>query len=141
MTEQECKELLRRVRKAQFELRTKEEELEQYKSDCYTLTATDYSKEKLSGGTTHDTSDMIARLMQLRDAVNNQWDILINLRLEANICINNMHDSVNRALLTQRYILAKSWKVVADRLSTSEDNARGYRHEAAIAEFIKSNKN
>ncbi len=139
MTEQECKELLRRVRKAQFELRTKEEELEQYKNDCYTLTATDYSKEKLSGGTTHDTSDMIARLMQLRDAVNNQWDILINLRLEANICINNMHDPANRALLTQRYILAKSWKVVAQCIYVSEDHVRGKGHRRAIMEFIKVN--
>lgn len=139
LTEQECKDILRRVRKAQFELRAKEEEIEQYKSDCYSLSATDYSKEKLTGGKTTDTSDMIARLMQLRDAVNEQWDKLINFRLEANIRINNMHDPANRALLTQRYILAKSWRQISEALYISEDHARGKLHCRAIAEFIKSN--
>ena len=139
LTEQECKNILQRVRKAQFELKAKEEELEQYKNDCYSLSATDYSKEKLTGGKTTDTSDMMARLMQLRDAVNEQWDKLINFRLEANIRINNMHDPVKRALLTQRYILAKSWKEVARFLYISEDHAKGKLHGRAIREFIKEN--
>lgn len=141
LQEEECKDILKRVRKAQFELRAKEEELEQYKKDCYSLSATDYSKEKVSGGKTTDMSDMIARLIQLRDAVNEQWDKLINFRLEANIRINNMHDPANRALLTQRYILAKSWKQIAETLYMSEDNAKGYRHSNAIREFIKVNTN
>lgn len=140
MNAEECKSLLRRVRKAQFELRAKEEELEIYKSDCYTLTAVDYGKDKLSGGVIHDTSDVIAKLMQLRDAVNSQWNILMNLRLDVNICINNMVDPEYRALLTQRYILAKSWKEVAKAMMVSEDHAKGYKHNNAIREFINANK-
>ena len=45
-----AKEYLRTVLEANLELRSKEDELETYRQDCYSISAIDYSKDRVTGG-------------------------------------------------------------------------------------------
>lgn len=134
-----AKEYLIAVRKANLELRSKEEELKEYQVNCYSISAIDYSKSRVSGGMSTDISDKIIKLHDMVDAVNKRFFHLIDLRSEANQLINKMLESDLRVLLTQRYIFGKSWKEVAAFLHVSEDHARGYMHRDALKAFSKVN--
>ena len=134
-----AKEYLRKVLEANLELRSKEDELTTYRQDCYSISAIDYSKDRVTGGTSTDISDKIARLSKLIQDVNKQWEELIQLRVEANKLINNVEQSNLRVLLIQRYVLGKPWHVVADFMCVSENHARGYLNGQAIQRFGKVN--
>ena len=133
------KEYLRKVLDANLELRSKEDELETYRQDCYSISAIDYSKDRVTGGISADISDKIAKLTELIQDVDKQWDELIQLRVEANRLINNVEQSNLRVLLIQRYVLGKPWNKVADFMFISEDHARGYLNGQAIQQFGKVN--
>ena len=44
-----AKEYLRKVLEANLELRSKEDELTTYRQDCYSISAIDYSKDRVTG--------------------------------------------------------------------------------------------
>lgn len=133
------KEYLRSVLDANLELRSKEDELATYRQDCYSVSAIDYSKDRVTGGVSTDISDKIAKLTELIQDVDKQWEKLIQLRVEANRLINNVEQSNLRVLLIQRYVLGKPWHEVADFMFISENHARGYLNGQAIQKFGKVN--
>ena len=134
-----AKEYLRTVLEANLEIRSKEDELETYRQDCYSISAIDYSKDRVTGGISTDISDKIAKLPKLIQDVDKQWEELIQLRVEANQLINNVEQSNLRVLLIQRYVLGKPWHEVAEFMFISENHARGYLNGQAIQKFGKVN--
>ncbi|MDY5253991.1 DUF1492 domain-containing protein [Veillonella caviae] len=134
-----AKEYLYKVLDANLELKSKEDELETYRQNCYSISAIDYSKDRVTGGVSTDTSDKIAKLLNLIQDVDQQWAKLIQLRAEANRLINNVAESNLRVLLIQRYVLGKPWQEVANFMFISEDHARGYLNGKAIQQFSKIN--
>ncbi|WP_288761003.1 DUF1492 domain-containing protein [uncultured Veillonella sp.] len=134
-----AKEYLYKVLDANLELKSKEDELETYRQNCYSISAIDYSKDRVTGGASTDTSDKIVKLLQLIQDVDQQWAELIQLRAEANRLINNVEESNLRVLLIQRYVLGKNWQDVANFMLISEDHARGYLNGKAIQQFSKIN--
>ena len=134
-----AKEYLRKVLDSNLELRSKEDELATYRQDCYSISAVDYSKDRVTGGISADISDKIAKLTELIQDVDKQWDELIQLRVEANRLINNVEQSNLRVLLIQRYVLGKPWNEVANFMFVSENHARGYLNGQAIQKLGKVN--
>ena len=134
-----AKEYLRKILETNLELRSKEDELATYRQDCYSISAVDYSKDRVTGGVSTDISDKIAKLTELIQDVDKRWEELIQLRVEANRLINNVEQSNLRVLLIQRYVLGKPWQEVADFMFISENHARGYLNGQAIQKFGKVN--
>lgn len=134
-----AKEYLRKVLDSNLELRSKEDELATYRQDCYSISAIDYSKDRVTGGVSTDISDKIAKLTELIQDVDKQWEKLIQLRVEANRLINSVEQPNLRVLLIQRYVLGKPWHEVARFMFVSEDHARGYLNGQAIQQFGKVN--
>ena len=76
-----AKEYLRTVLEANLELRSKEDELATYRQDCYSISAIDYSKDRVTGGASTDISDKIAKLSKLIQDVDKRWEELIQWRV------------------------------------------------------------
>ena len=115
-----AREYLEEIRSIDLQLRVKESELEKTRQDIYCLSATDYSKDKISGGRPMDLSDKIAKLDALREEINNDWDRLIDERKKAKVLIQKIRDHRYISVLIERYVNAKEWEQIAKCLDYSK---------------------
>lgn len=108
-----AKEYLWRVRDAERDLKSLEQEYEQAKADILHLKAIQYDGDKVTGGKIGDLSDAIAVIEGYMERLNAQWDKLIALRKEAKVLIDQISDGRYREILTRRYLQGQSWEQVA----------------------------
>lgn len=131
-----AREYLEEIRSIDLQLRVKESELEKTRQDIYCLSATDYSKDKISGGRPMDISDKIAKLDALREEINNDWGRLIDERKKAKVLIQKIRDHRYISVLIERYVNAKEWEQIGNSLDYSVDGL--YKlHREAIHKFEK----
>ena len=107
------KEYLWRVRDAERDLKSLEQEYEQAKADILHLKAIQYDGDKVTGGKIGDLSDSIAAIEGYMERLNEQWDKLIALREEAKVLIGQIADGRYREVLVRRYLQGQSWEQVA----------------------------
>lgn len=108
-----AKEYLEYVRSLDTRLRMKEERIAQLQHDICSLQALDYAKDKITGGSPIDVSDKIARLDELIQATNREWDELIEKREQAKTLIAKLESATQQEVLTKRYIQNKQWEQIA----------------------------
>lgn len=108
-----AKEYFWRVRDAERDLKSLEQEYEQAKADILHLKAIQYDGDKVTGGKIGDLSDAIAAIVSYAEQLNEQWDKLIALRKEAKALIERIADGRYREVLTRRYLQGQSWEQVA----------------------------
>lgn len=131
-----AKEYFWRVRDAERDLKSLEQEYEQAKADILHLKAIQYDGDKVTGGKIGDLSDAIAAIEGYIERLNEQWDKLIALRKEAKVLIDQIADGRYREVLTRRYLQGQSLEKIA------VDMRYNYRwikrlHGKAIGEFQK----
>lgn len=108
-----AKEYLEYVRSLEVRLRMKEERIAQLQHDICSLQALDYAKDKITGGSTIDVSDKIARLDELIRDTNRELDELIEMREQAKTFISKLESATQQEVLTKRYIQNKRWEQIA----------------------------
>lgn len=133
-----AKEELLIVRNLNKALKTTEREIAQCRADIYALHATDYSKEKLTGGTNSDISDKVARLLDLLKKANQEWDILIRAKIDVKRKIALIDDLVLRAVLIEYYILGNTWEQVCTNMSYSWKHIHRKHSQALKAYALKN---
>lgn len=114
-----AKEELLQIRHQDKLLRTIEREISQYRQDMIALPGTDYSADHVSGGRSGDISDKVARLMELKDKADDEWDKLIDLRVSLRKKIDRIKEPLLRAVLIEYYILQNPWERVCTNLGYS----------------------
>lgn len=107
-----AKEYLNRIRRQNFILKQTEHELTEIRSDILTIRASSLT-EHVSGSKNSDVADKYIRLEQYMDKVNHEWDILINMRMEAKAMIKALPDPQQQAVLYARYINCGRWEDIA----------------------------
>lgn len=107
------KEYLNEIRSIEMRLRMLESELAKLEQDIRSLTVLDYSADVVQTSSTPDLSDKVAKLVDMRNSVNQEWDRLIDLRQEARGYIKQVSDYTYQAILIDRYINGKSWEEIA----------------------------
>ncbi len=107
------------IRKLDKALKSIEREIDQCRADMYTLHATDYSKDRVSGGQGEDLSEKVAKLSEYMEKRNRQWDELINVRTQVRIKIDNVSDYLLRTVLVEYYILQNTWEEVSVHIGYS----------------------
>ena len=112
-----AKEYLEYVRSLEVRLRMKEERIAQLQHDICSLQALDYAKDKITGGSPIDVSDKIARLDELIQDTNREWDELIEMREQAKTLISKLESATQQEVLTKRYIQNKRWEQIAVELN------------------------
>lgn len=129
-----AKEYLEYVRSLEVRLRMKEERIAQLQHDICSLQALDYAKDKITGGSPIDVSDKIARLDELIQDTNREWDELIEMREQAKALIAKLESATQQEVLTKRYIQNKRWEQIAVELNITWRHT--FRiHRAALKEF------
>ena len=98
-----------------------------------TLSATDYSKDRISGRHCCDLSGIVAGIEQCVELQRKEIEKVRNV-------ISQVRPNELAMLLTERYAQGKNWKEVADILGYSEARVRGELHDRALTEvgFIRS---
>ena len=128
------REYLEYIRTLSVELRIKEERIEQLRKDICSLQAIDYSKDRISGSVSSDIADKIARLDEMIQATNKEWDKLINERECAERLIYEIINIQERRVLQLRYIFCKSWGDIENKIKLSR--MQTFRiHKTAVNHF------
>lgn len=119
MEQPKAKAELMQIRKLDKALKSIEREIDQCRADMYTLHATDYSKDRVSGGQGEDLSEKVAKLSEYMEKRNRQWDELIIAKTNIRIKIDNVSDYVLRTVLVEYYILQNTWEEVSVHIGYS----------------------
>lgn len=119
MGQPKAKAELMQIRKLDKALKSIEREIDQCRADMYTLHATDYSKDRVSGGQGEDLSEKVAKLSEYMEKRNRQWDELIIAKTNIRIKIDNVSDYVLRTVLVEYYILQNTWEEVSVHIGYS----------------------
>lgn len=127
-------EFLRRIYELEDSIRCKEDEIQKIQADMVHLKSVDTSKDRVDGGKPMDTADKIAKLLEVEESLNADWDELIKWREVARSMISRMNNSLYKAVLMTRVVNHRSWPVVAGILHKSEDRTR-HLYPLAVAEF------
>ncbi len=105
-----------------------------------TLSATDYSKDRISGGSCSDLSNIVVGIEQCVELQRKEIERLKAIKAEVRSVISQVRPNELAMLLTERYAQGKGWKEVADILGYSEARVRGELHDRALTEvgYIRS---
>lgn len=134
-----AKEDLNRIRHIDKLLKATEKEIARLRSDIYSLHATDYSKDVVSGGQPTDISDKVVTLKYKLDLANKYWDELIDTREEIRRRIDNIPDLLLRAVLVEYYILQQTWEEVSVAVGYCWKQTHR-KHAEALKVYAKVNK-
>lgn len=99
-----------------------------------TLSATDYSKDRISGGSCSDLSGIVVGIEQCVEQQRKEIERLKSIKAEVRWVISQVRPNELAVLLTERYVQGKSWKDLANILYYSEARVRGELHDRALAE-------
>lgn len=99
-----------------------------------TLSATDYSKDRISGGLCGDLSGIVAGIEQCVEQQRKEIERLKSIKAEVRWVISQVRPNELAVLLTERYVQGRSWKDLANILYYSEARVRGELHDRALAE-------
>lgn len=99
-----------------------------------TLSATDYSKDRISGGHCGDLSGIVAGIEQCVELQRKEIERLKAIKAEVRSVISQVRPNELAVLLTERYVQGRSWKDLANILYYSEARVRGELHDRALAE-------
>lgn len=106
------KQFLNRVRGQEYKVKTLELELDKTKYEIYHIKSPPL-KERVQTSHQGDISELVERMEREQDKVNEEWDILIDLRAVAKKIISMLEDPKKEAILRRRYILCQKWEVIA----------------------------
>lgn len=99
-----------------------------------TLSATDYSKDRISGGRCVDLSGIVVGIEQCVELQRKEIERLKSIKAEVRWVISQVRPNELAVLLTERYVQGRSWKDLANILYYSEARVRGELHDRALAE-------
>ncbi len=119
MGQPKAKAELMQIRRLDKALKSIEREIDQCRADMYSLHATDYSKDRVSGGQGEDISEKVAKLSEYMEKRNRQWAELIIAKTNIRIKIDNVSDYLLRTVLVEYYILQNTWEEVSIHIGYS----------------------
>lgn len=131
----DAKEYLTQIRKISMQINEKSEEIAQLKAQIEGGSIS-YEKDGTTSGhtDTERNAHMIMRLIELKDDINHQVDMLILAKQRAMALIDMVPDANQMTVLYERYIHLRSWEKISEKLNYSLHYI--YRiHNLALDEF------
>ena len=91
-------------------------------------------QDVVSGGGNHDkVGDAVAKIADLRSAINQQIDYYVDLQEEANGLLNKLQDNVHYTILYRRYMLGDSFAVISAEIDKGERQTYSLHGDALVA--------
>ena len=94
----------------------------------------DYSKDRVQTSPSNDAgfTNIVAKIIELEDAINADIEKMLSLKLEIRTVINAVQDNEEKLLLKLRYLNFMSWEDICDEINVSMRTAHRI-HSAALA--------
>ncbi|WP_044503182.1 hypothetical protein [Megasphaera massiliensis] len=108
-----AKEYLGRIRRQRYKLQQVKRELLEVQADILTLKAASLT-ERVSGSKISDIADKYIKLERYLDRVNDEWDVLIDMRIAAKNRIDMLPEATYQDILYARYINNMDWDDIAE---------------------------
>jgi len=115
-----AKQYLRQSYRLNEMINSHSKELESLRTLATKLPSTDFSQDKVQGGTQFDKiSSIIAKIIDLETQINSEIDSLVGLKKKLHDAINDVDNPNERLVLRCRYIEFLTWEQISDRMAYS----------------------
>lgn len=114
MTKEELKHIIDLDRRIDSKIR----QLESLKQMQGSLSAIDYSKDKVQTSVTSSLENSVVKIVDLQIEINKDIDELVDMKNEARMLINEVK-GIEGTVLEMRYLECMKWEEVAYRLNYS----------------------
>lgn len=113
-----AKEYLQQAYRLNELIDSNQRELDQLKALSTSISAVDFSKERVQGSTdSHDKiGNIIAKIIDLNDIINDEIDRFVDLKTDIHNKIMLVPDNTEKLLLKYRYIEFDTWESIAVKL-------------------------
>lgn len=131
MTDVEVKTILEKYREIRDSVKSDELLLEEVRADAESVNALDYSRERVSGGDmVNSVEDAVCRICDIEErivkGIKEKYELLELIRS----LILKVDDSTCRIFLTKKYLMIKTWEVIADEMNYSVRNIANIQKRA-----------
>lgn len=136
MNEKEVKQWLSRAFKIGQQIQSKTEQIEVWKSLANKMTS-NLSTFNSGSGEKFRMETYCIKIADAQAEITAQQIELINIHKEIEYTINKVQNVTSRLLLEQRYLLCKSWDIIAEFMGLSVDYVKRKLHSQAIEDITK----
>lgn len=98
------------------------QELQDLKQLSLSISAIDYSKERVQGGTSSSDAkfvDLISKIVELEEVIDKDVDRFVNLKIQIRDTINAVENLDEQVLLRYRYINFLTWEQICEKMNVS----------------------
>ena len=130
----QAKQYLKQAYRLNELIQCNKQELDDLRVLSTSLPGIDYSKDKVQSSPSGDSgyTKIVAKIIDLEDAINADIEKMLSLKLEIRTVINAVKDNEERLLLMCRYLNFMSWDDVCEEMNVSMRTAHRI-HSAALA--------
>lgn len=131
------KEYLNQAYRLNELIRSNELEIKDLEELKDSLSGIDYSKDRVQVSPSSDAgyTKIIHAIADLENAIKEDMEKMLRLKLEIRTVINEIHDNEERLALKYRYLNFMSWDDVAEKLNVSKRTAIRI-HDIAIQNLV-----
>ncbi len=127
-----AKELLSELQNLDMDIQSRIDEINELEAGL--LSSPKWSDVKVQGGQTRKVDDVYAQLITMKDAIEQDTNVIINRKLELGRMINKLANPKHRTILRMTYINKMYVDDICDKLSISKSSYYGMR-KVAIEEL------
>lgn len=99
-----------------------------------TIRSLDYSRDKIQTSPGNNMENIIIKIVDMENMLNDKIDQLVDLKNEIRSDINKLPDETDRLVLTYKYICFLSWEEIAVKMGYSYRNIHRV-HAKALKDF------
>lgn len=133
-----AKEYLRSIKYLDDAINAKQAELDRLRRDAENLKGITYSSDKVQSNTVSDTMQVVCKIVDLNNEINDEIDRLVDLKAEAHSKIQRVYNPKFISLLTDLYINGETLEEKAEKLDKSYMTICRW-HGQALQIFRKEN--
>ncbi|MBA9087486.1 DNA-directed RNA polymerase specialized sigma subunit [Fontibacillus solani] len=98
------------------------QELQDLKQLSLSISAIDYSKERVQGGSSSSDAkfvDLISKIVELEEVIDKDVDRFVSLKIQIRDTINAVENLDEQVLLRYRYINFLTWEQICEKMNVS----------------------
>ena len=133
-----AKEYLRSIKYLDDAINAKQAELDRLRRDAENMKGITYSSDKVQSNTVSDTMQVVCKIVDLNNEINDEIDRLVDLKAEAHSKIQRVYNPKFISLLTDLYINGETLEEKAEKLDKSYMTICRW-HGQALQIFRKEN--
>lgn len=136
-----ARQYLKQAYRLNERIKDKEERIADLKEAAISVSAIDYSKDKIQNTTQGDALyvNQIAQIIELEKKLNDDLQKLKRLKVEISQAIDAVDDVNCSLVLSKRYILMKSWEQIAEEMTYSVSQILRIHEKALIIFKVPKN--